>query len=230
MTSSNHVSFIMILRELAWLRIFWRTVGWPNLVTWPDLGAKKNQNVGNECSLKFRKFQPSLSSRLAMAHEKPEVGGSQAFPPPANNMVKTCHLLCRSLAERGSFFLAAIACRLTPSCSVGLAVAQHRQTDRVSTDPSGHRGCCDGTLHRDCLQRQVQRQPAAESAAPGCIWGLFHVTIVRLTDVRSSRRENVRPLSLRTFRQFHVTYIRRRSYAGRTYDYSQRWNCIILMS
>ena len=30
-------------------------------------------------------------------------------------------------------------------------------------------------------------------------WVLFHVTIVRPTDVRLRRRENVRPLSLRTF-------------------------------
>ena len=39
-----------------------------------------------------------------------------------------------------------------------------------------------------------------------------HVTIVRLTDVRPRRRENVRPLSLRTFACFTF---RSRSYAGR---------------
>ena len=49
--------------------------------------------------------------------------------------------------------------------------------------------------------------------------GLFDVTIVRPTDVRLRRRENVRPLSLRTFA---CSMLRRRSFAGRTYDHSQR--------
>ena len=44
-------------------------------------------------------------------------------------------------------------------------------------------------------------------------WCLFHVTIVRLTDLRSRRRENVRPLSLRTFA---CSTLRRRSYADRS--------------
>ena len=51
--------------------------------------------------------------------------------------------------------------------------------------------------------------------------GLFHVTIVRLTDPRSRRLENIRPVSLRTFA---CSTLRRRSYAGRTYDHSERRN------
>ena len=47
---------------------------------------------------------------------------------------------------------------------------------------------------------------------------LFHVTIVRLIDVRSRRRENVRPPSLRTSAR---STLRRRSYAGRIYDHSE---------
>ena len=53
--------------------------------------------------------------------------------------------------------------------------------------------------------------------------GLFHVTIARLTDVRSRRRENARALSPRTF----ACSTLRGRYTGRTYDQAKRWNRII---
>ena len=62
---------------------------WPGELAWPDLAPKYLQNVGNECPLKFRKFQLVIFSRLAMEHEKPEEGGGGLMKPPAKNRVKT---------------------------------------------------------------------------------------------------------------------------------------------
>ena len=68
-----------------------------DLLTWPDLGPKISQNVCNECPLKDRKFQFPISSRLAMAREKPEGGG--LLNPPASNGVKGSS---KALSRRGS--------------------------------------------------------------------------------------------------------------------------------
>ena len=51
-----------------------------NATTW----SKKSQNVRNECMFEVRKFQLAISSRLAMAHEKPE-GASEAPSPPVKS-------------------------------------------------------------------------------------------------------------------------------------------------
>ena len=52
------------------------------LTWWPDLTLSEQSlhHVGNEGPLKVRKFQLAISSRLAMAHEKPE--GAYETPLP----------------------------------------------------------------------------------------------------------------------------------------------------
>ena len=90
----------------------------------------------------------------------------------------------------------------------------------------GHKFPQDKTLRKAWLAR-IRREetfiPTAYSTVCRAHFtrGLFHVTFVRPTDVRLRRRENVRPLSLRTFA---CSTLRRRSFAGRTYDHSQRWH------
>ena len=64
---------------MAWLRHFFEG-GSAGLTLLPDLGPKISQDVRNECQLKFRKLQLSVSSRLAMAHEKPEEASEASLP------------------------------------------------------------------------------------------------------------------------------------------------------
>ena len=73
----------LIAMSWAMAKTFWRRVSWPDLV------PKISQDVDNECPLKVRKFQLAISSRLAIAHEKPEGWLLKPLPPLRIGLIAT---------------------------------------------------------------------------------------------------------------------------------------------
>ena len=95
MLLSTPESFILSLKKCshsAITNILLGWVSWPDPVTWPDLiqNFTSKNSVGNEGSLKLRKFHLAISSSLTMAHEKNLVvgGGASEASPLAKNRVK----------------------------------------------------------------------------------------------------------------------------------------------